>query len=166
MLPSSSSCDSPLISYQDDRILLPTLAGLEAHGAADEAGLGVGSRASGGPGPSGTTGILGNFLRALPDSNATFCVLKPSAQAHTAAPHCGSHCHPAARVFNTPVFVAGVYRMYYAACDAHGTSRPFAFSLLRTRIATGYAQRASETSLHNIILLYDHIRASVKRYPI
>ena len=34
-------------------------------------------------------------------SHETFCVLKPSAQTHTAAPHCGSHCHPAPRSFNT-----------------------------------------------------------------
>ena len=27
--------------------------------------------------------------------------VKPSAQTHTAAPHCGSHCHPAPRSFNT-----------------------------------------------------------------
>ena len=36
---------------------------------------------------------LGQFSRSLPDSNETFCVfLKPPARAHTAAPHCGSHC--------------------------------------------------------------------------
>ena len=28
-------------------------------------------------------------------------MLKPSAQTHTAAPHCGSHCHPAPRSVNT-----------------------------------------------------------------
>ena len=27
--------------------------------------------------------------------------VKPSAQTPTAAPHCGSHCHPAPRIFNT-----------------------------------------------------------------
>ena len=27
--------------------------------------------------------------------------VKPSAQTPTAAPHCGSHCHPAPRSFNT-----------------------------------------------------------------
>ena len=36
--------------------------------------------------------------------------VKPSARAHTAAPHCGSHCAslrpPAPRIFNTPVSVA------------------------------------------------------------
>ena len=33
-------------------------------------------------------------------------VFKPSAQTHTAAPHCGSQCHPAPRSFNTPCSVA------------------------------------------------------------
>ena len=38
--------------------------------------------------------IFGIFFKeALPASNEKFCVLKPSAQTHTAAPHCGSHCH-------------------------------------------------------------------------
>ena len=32
-------------------------------------------------------------------------MFKPSAQTHTTAPHCGSHCQPAPRVFNTPCFL-------------------------------------------------------------
>ena len=32
--------------------------------------------------------------------------VKLSAQTYTAAPHCGSHCHPAPRVFNTPCSAA------------------------------------------------------------
>ena len=44
-------------------------------------------------GPSSTTTILGRFQVSLPHSNDIFCVFKPSARTHTAAPHCGSHCH-------------------------------------------------------------------------
>ena len=44
-------------------------------------------------GPSSTTTILGRFRVALPHSNGTFCVFKPSAQTHTVAPRYGSHRH-------------------------------------------------------------------------
>ena len=43
------------------------------------------------------------FSRALPDSNGTFCVLNHQRSVtHSVAPHCGSHCHPAPRMVNTP----------------------------------------------------------------
>ena len=42
-----------------------------------------------------TITIWGLFKVSLPNSNdiLLFCVSKPSAQTHTAASHCGSHCH-------------------------------------------------------------------------
>ena len=45
------------------------------------------------PSSARPTTILGRFQVSLPCSNDIFCVFKPSAQTHTVAPHCGSHCH-------------------------------------------------------------------------
>ena len=53
-----------------------------------------------GRGTSSTTTILGRFQASLPYSSDIFCVLNPSAQTHTVAPHCDSHCHRL-RVFLT-----------------------------------------------------------------
>ena len=51
-----------------------------------------------------TTTILGCFVKLPPPTRRRYIVhVKPTARAHTAAPHCLSHCHQLRVDFNTPV---------------------------------------------------------------
>ena len=101
--------------------------------------------------PKTTLGML--FKSPSPDSNDIFCVFKPSAQTHTVALHCDSHCHQPRVLLTLQLSVAAGH---WADATAHikpGAAQKLSLSLPESdsgyQISDGYIYAGDDLATAN-----------------